>query len=77
VRFLGYTPWAAGAAIGERLLAFRRERGLRQAAFARLIGVNPATLSRWERGVRAPTGRYARLGRGLPGMVCPRALGLI
>jgi len=28
VRSLGYAPWAAGASIGERLLAHRRERGL-------------------------------------------------
>lgn len=63
VRFLGYTPWTGDGSIGERLLAFRRERGLSQAAFARLLGIDPATLSRWERGLRVPTGRYAHLAR--------------
>ena len=61
VRFLGYAPWAAGASIGERLLAYRRVRALTQSALARLLGVDPGTLSRWERNVRVPTGRYARL----------------
>jgi transcriptional regulator with XRE-family HTH domain len=60
VRFLGYAPWPTEASIGERLLAFRRERGLSQAAFARLLGVDPGTVSRWERSIRIPTRRYAR-----------------
>jgi ribosome-binding protein aMBF1 (putative translation factor) len=53
--------WAAGESVGERLLAYRRERGLCQAALARLLGVDPGTLSRWERGLRVPTGKHARL----------------
>jgi len=61
VRFLGYEPWAAGASVGESLLTFRQEQGLSQAEFARLLGIDPATLSRWERGLRVPSGRYARL----------------
>ena len=61
IRFLGYAPWYAGASIGERLLAYQREKGLPQAALARLIGVDAVTLSRWERNLRMPTGRFARL----------------
>jgi len=61
LKFLGYPPWAAGPSVSERLLAFRREQGLSQAAFARLLGVDPGTLSRWERKLRLPTGRYASL----------------
>jgi transcriptional regulator with XRE-family HTH domain len=77
VRFLGYTPWTGDGSIGERLLAFRRERGLSQTAFAGLLGVDPGTLSRWERGLRVPTGRYARLvvaflGRGDRGITPAR-----
>src|SRR5712691_8297531 len=63
VRFLGYTPWSVDGSIGERLLAYRRERGLSQVAFARLLGVDPGTLARWERGLRVPTGWYARLAQ--------------
>ena len=61
IRVLGYTPWTADGSIGERLLAYRRERGLCQSALARLLGLDPGTLSRWERGNRVPAGRYARL----------------
>jgi transcriptional regulator with XRE-family HTH domain len=60
VRFLGYQPWAADGSIGERLLAYRRERGVSQSTLARLLGVDPGTLSRWERGLRVPSGTYAR-----------------
>ena len=65
VGFLGYAPWAADGSIGDRLLAFRRERGLSQSAPACLLGVDPGTLSRWERGRRVPTGRYAGLAETL------------
>jgi transcriptional regulator with XRE-family HTH domain len=63
LRYLGYAPWAAGASVGDRLLAYRRDRGLAQAAFARLLGIDPSTLSRWERDLRVPTGRYAQLAK--------------
>lgn len=69
VRFLGYAPWAAGGPLGERLLVFRRERGLSQAAFARLLGIDPGTLSRWERGLRVPTGKHAELTETFLGAV--------
>ena len=68
VRFLGYTPWTADGSIGERLLAYRRERGLSQSALARLLGVDSGTLSRWERGFRLPTGKYVRLAEAFLGV---------
>jgi transcriptional regulator with XRE-family HTH domain len=61
VRFLGYGPWAIDGSIGEGLLACRQERGLTQELFARQLRVDPGTLSRWERNLRCPTGRWARL----------------
>ena len=63
VRLLGYAPWTTDGSIGDRLLAYRRERGLPQSAFAGLLGVDPGTLSRWERGLRVPTGTYERLAQ--------------
>jgi hypothetical protein len=58
---IGYLPWAAGSSIGERLLAYRRDRGITQEVMARRLGVDPGTLSRWERGLRVPAGRHDRL----------------
>jgi DNA-binding transcriptional regulator YiaG len=61
IRLLGYTPWTADGSVGERLLAYRRERGLSQAALALLLDIDPGTVSKWERGPRVPTGGYTRL----------------
>jgi transcriptional regulator with XRE-family HTH domain len=59
VRFLGYAPWPADGSAGEQLLAYPRERGVSQAELARLLGIDPGTLSRWERNLRMPAGTYA------------------
>lgn len=59
VRFLGYVPWAVNGSIGDRLLAYRRERAIPQDIMARRLGVDPGTLGRWERGLRIPTGSLA------------------
>jgi transcriptional regulator with XRE-family HTH domain len=67
VRLLGYAVWDPGTSIGGRLLALRRERGLSQTAFARILGVDPSTLSRWERNLRVPKGLYARLAEAFLG----------
>lgn len=40
---------------------------LSQAAFARLLGVDPGTLSRWERGHRIPAGKYAQAAEAFLG----------
>ncbi len=37
-----------------RLRVLRKERGLSQRALARIIGITPETLCRWEKGVRVP-----------------------
>jgi DNA-binding transcriptional regulator YiaG len=39
-----------------RRKAIREAVGLSQAAFARALGVDPATVCRWESGVREPRG---------------------
>jgi transcriptional regulator with XRE-family HTH domain len=63
--FLGYPLWDVSGSLSDRLRAFRREHGLSQAALAKLLEIDPGTLSRWERGRRVPTGRYARAVEGL------------
>jgi transcriptional regulator with XRE-family HTH domain len=47
----------------ETLAAFRQQEGLSSAELARLLGVNPATLTRWEQGGgrRGPEGPAALL----------------
>jgi transcriptional regulator with XRE-family HTH domain len=61
INLLGFDPSAPDASLGERLKAWRHRAGVPQDRFARLIGIDPATLSRWERNLRVPAGRYARL----------------
>jgi transcriptional regulator with XRE-family HTH domain len=50
MRFLGYEPERRNVSPGDRLLACRRSRGLSQSEMARRLGIDPGTLSRWERG---------------------------
>ena len=51
-------------------VAVREAAGLSQGELARAVGISPGTLSRWEAGLRKPTGpaalRYARVLRALP-----------
>lgn len=48
IRFLGYDPSAPGESIVEQLRAERLRRGWSQADIARRLGVDPATISKWE-----------------------------
>ena len=60
--FLGYVPAAYSGAAEEAvapLLAYRRALGLSQRDLARQLGVDPGTVSRWEKGERRPSGRHA------------------
>jgi len=57
----------------------RRRAGLTQARLARLLGVHPITVSKWERGLLAPNVRQAAilsaLGRPAPAGTPPRTQG--
>ena len=64
IQFLGYNPIPTGGTIGERLVAHRKFRGLTQREFAREIGVDPVTLSRWELGERVPEGVFLEAVKG-------------
>lgn len=47
---------AASSGRGERL---RKAAGLNQSDLARLVGVTPAAVNRWESGIRTPNGDSA------------------
>ena len=61
ISFLGYSPFPEGDSSSERLVARRRALGLSRREVAQRLGVDPATLGRWERGVREPRGKYLAL----------------
>ena len=51
ISFLGYNPFAPdGKSLANELRRYRVTRGLTQGELARQIGIDPATLSRLERG---------------------------
>jgi len=57
IKFLGYTPpqpKTEKKTIGERLLIYRRIKGITQKELAKKLGVDPSTLARWERGRSTP-----------------------
>lgn len=49
------TTWTA-----EGVKALRTSLGLSQSQFANLIGCHVRAVSQWERGLRVPTGLYAK-----------------
>ncbi len=60
VAFLGFDPEAGGDELSQRMIAFRRHRGLTQRAAAKALGVDPTTWWGWESGRRRPEGSFAR-----------------
>jgi len=57
IAFLGYVPYRVPSqTLGERIVAFRRVRGLTQNELALRLGVDPSTLGRWERDKGQPSG---------------------
>jgi DNA-binding transcriptional regulator YiaG len=55
--FLGYCPYQRAVTLGERIRLHRTHRGLSHRLLAREFGVDPATISRWEKADREPKGR--------------------
>jgi transcriptional regulator with XRE-family HTH domain len=43
---------------GETIRTYRTTIGLSQAEFAGIIGVDTATISRWENGIKTPANKY-------------------
>jgi transcriptional regulator with XRE-family HTH domain len=64
-RFLGCNPFPNGGTLAQQLVNHRKALGRTQKEFARQIGVDPSTLSRWERGEREPKGRFQMLVEAL------------
>jgi len=56
IAFLGRDPCARPSdTLGQRLIAYRQKMGLSQKKLARQLGIDPATLGRWERGNGLPS----------------------
>ena len=53
VEFLGFAPLTDGDDLAGKLLHHRKSRGMSQKQFAAHIGIDPGTLSRWERRERS------------------------
>jgi transcriptional regulator with XRE-family HTH domain len=49
IEFLGYDPRSSGQTIGEKLRRHREGLGLSWAEAAKVMGVDPSTVSKWER----------------------------
>ncbi|MDP2886216.1 MAG: helix-turn-helix transcriptional regulator [Ignavibacteria bacterium] len=62
IEFLGYAPeFDSKGLLGERIKRYRRMQGINQETLAKQLGVDPATLGRWERG-EASLGRSSEKG---------------
>ncbi len=48
-QYLGYWPEEQATTLGERIVAYRSRMGLRRSAFAKMIGIDEATLWKIER----------------------------
>jgi len=69
VRFLGRLPLAVERDLASQLRAARLSRGLTQRELAMVLDVDPATLSRWERGMLNPGKRMVKKSRKWAGSV--------
>ncbi len=61
IAFLGHDPAPVPHSLAGRMVAMRRRQGLTRKSAATLLGVDEATLRRWEIGSSEPRGRHAAL----------------
>ena len=55
IEFLGYVPFdTSNLSAGERIVVYRRLLGISQKKLAHRLGIDPCTLSKWERDKRKP-----------------------
>ncbi len=57
IQFLGYDPYPEPQSLGEKIAARRRHMGLSRKRLARRLGMDEATLRRFENGASEPTGK--------------------
>ena len=60
IRFLSCNPLPVAKTLAEQLVRHRTALGMSQKEAALKIGVDAATLARWERAEREPTGGFVR-----------------
>ncbi len=61
IEFLGYAPFDTSTlSVGERIVVYRKLHGLSQKKLAHQLGIDPCTLSKWERGKRRPSERFLK-----------------
>jgi transcriptional regulator with XRE-family HTH domain len=58
IRFLGYAPITEPTTIADQIRLARQLRGLSQQKMAKILGLDPGTVARYERGIRRPRGKY-------------------
>ncbi len=54
LEFLGYNPFPQPVSLADKLILKRKQFGISQEKLAELIGVDPTSISRWERGQTRP-----------------------
>lgn len=69
VQFIGYnpSPTEPKPTIGEEIKAYRFMHGLSLKKLAKMLGVDPTTLTRWEKGASNPGSRLRKRVAGLLG----------
>lgn len=59
IQFLCYNPFDVDVeSIGERIVILRKTLGLPRKKLARLLGVDPETVARWEKGSSVPAQKH-------------------
>ena len=66
IEFLGYAPYFGPCrSLGEKIAKFRQSMGISQKSFAKLLGINPSTVERWENNSSKP-GFATDANQGVP-----------
>ena len=61
IEFLGYVPFDTSTlSVGEKIVVYRKRLGLSQKRLAHQLGIDPSTLSKWERDKRQPSERLLK-----------------